>query len=285
MPSVQDVLRESGFTDEQIAQLDGRAITAFSGVLTQAEQTRAQAELERQANIDFYENRIVPSLTTWDEEKQRIENEKARVAAEAAFYRTQAEQARSAGFIPTDAPTFQASPQQRDTGGRYVAGAPGSTPGSPTFFDVNKVYDRAGDAISTIADIDWRYRQLFDGKPLPVSPSELIKAADARRLDPKIYADQVYGFTKREAELAEQRQKEHDDKIRKEAATDRDKYWAERVGSNPDVRRPMQSPQMVDIARATKAGTRQDPLMMSDTERRRATAVAIRTELAEAEAS
>ena len=278
MPTVAEILRESGFSDEQITQMDGRAITAFSNVLS-------AAEAAKQQNIDFYENQIVPSLTGWDEEKTKIENDKARIAAEAAFYRTQAESARAAGFLPADAPGY--SP--RDAGGRYVANAPGGTPGSPQFFDVNKVYERAGDAVGTIADIDWRHRQLFEGRPLPISPSELIKQADARRMNPMAYADQTFGFQKREQELAAERQKTHDDKIRQDAEAARDKYWAERTGSNPDVRRPMESPRMTEISRATREGkpfgpagvVLKDPLMLGENERRQQTRVAIRSELAE----
>ena len=277
MPTVEEILRDSGFSSDEITALDKRAITAFSGVLSQAEREKAD-------NVAFYENSIVPALTGWDEEKQRIENEKARVAAEAAFYRTQNEAARSAGFIASDAPGFT----PRDQGGRYVANAPGGTPGSPQFFDVNKVYERAGDAVGAISDVDWKHRQLFD-KPLPISPSELIKQADARRMNPMAYADQTFGFQKREQELQQKRQEEHDAAIRKDAVAERDKYWSERTGSNPDVRRPMESPRMTQISRATREGkpfgpdgvVLKDPLLLNEGERRSQTRVAIRSELSE----
>jgi hypothetical protein len=264
MPTVQEVLRQSGFNDDEIAAMDGRAITAFSSVLSRAEQ-------EKQDNINFYENSIVPSLTAWDEEKQRIENEKARVAAEAAFYRTQAEEARKSGFIPGDAPSFQT----RDGQGRYVAGSTGSP-----VFEPQEVIKKAGDGLALIADVDWRHRQLFD-RPLPISPSELIRQADARRQDPMTYASQAFGFTQREQELQKQQQEAHDSKIRTEAEAARDRFWAERTGSNPDVRRSGRSPEMTDIARATKAGKLPDPLLLGENERRQATRQAIRNELAD----
>jgi hypothetical protein len=209
------------------------------------------------------------------------------MAAEAAFYKTQNEQARASGFIPSDAPGYN---QSRDQGGRYVANAPGGTPGSPQFFDVNKVYEKAGDAVGVIADIDWRHRQLFDGKPLPVSPTELIRQADARHLDPKVYADQAFGFTQREQELAAQRQKAHDDQIKRDAVIERDRYWSERTGSNPDVRRPMENARMTEIAKATRSGASlpdapggklSDPLLLNEVERRAQTRAGIRAELVE----
>ena len=56
MPTVNEILKQSGLTDEQIAALDAKAITAFTGVLTTAEQERktageaaAKAEQERLA--------------------------------------------------------------------------------------------------------------------------------------------------------------------------------------------------------------------------------------------
>jgi len=202
---------------------------------TEANQARDAAELAQRSNVDFYENQIAPALVQWDEEKQRLENEKARIAAEAAYYRTQNEQARVSGFIASDAPGYE----PRDTSGRYVAGPTGSP-----VFQPEEVIKRAGDGLAMIADIDWKHRQLFDGKPLPISPSELVKQADARRLDPMTYASQTFGFQKREQELAEQRQKMHDDQIRKEATEQRDRFWAERVGSNPDVQHVAAKPQV-----------------------------------------
>jgi hypothetical protein len=276
--TVEEVLRQSGFTADQIAALEPRAITAFTGVLTAAEQERSRAEVERRANVDFYENQIAPSLTQWEEEKQRLDNERARVVAEAAFYKTQNEQARASGFIATDAPTYNG--QSRDGQGRYVANAPGGTPGSPQFFDVNKVYEKAGDAVGLIADIQWEHQRLF-GTPLPVSPSELIRQADAVKLDPKTFAERKFDFAGKRAEMAQKQQTERDSKIKQDAITERDRYWSERRGSNPDVYQPHENAKMTEIARAAKTGSRGDPLMMGENERRQATRTAIRTELAE----
>jgi hypothetical protein len=270
MATVEEILRQAGYSDSQIAGLDRRTITAFSGVLTEAQQAREAAEQAHRSYVEFYENRIAPSLVQWDEEKTRIENDRTRDRAELAFYKTQAEEARTAGFIPGDAPGYQ----PRDDQGRYVAGAPGSTPGSPTF-DVNQVYQRAGDAINVLSDIQWEHERLF-GQPLPVSPSELVKRADQMKLDPRTYASREFHWNERKAEMAKEAQQKHDDGVRAE----RDRYWAEKVGSNPDVRLA-QSSRYSDAARAVRAGTRPDPLMMTELDRRRATAQAIRDDLAQ----
>jgi hypothetical protein len=320
MPTVEEVLRQSGFTNEQIAALDQRAVTAFSGVLTEAtkaqsaaEQQRAEAkaaqdaaELAQRSNVDFYENRIAPSLTAWEEEKQRLENDRAKANAEAAFYRVQAEEAKKTGFIPAEAPGFDpakfAPPangngQVRDpNSGRYVAGVPGATPGSPTF-NVNEFAAKAGDAMGIIADINWNYQTLF-GKPLPVSPTELIRKADEQKLDPMTYASRIFNFDARRQELQKQEQEARDQKLREEAIApyeqklkekdeeskkalaNKDREWAERTGNNPDIRRPQDNAQMSSIAKAAKTDPANfDPLLLNDQQRRSLTAQMIRKDM------
>jgi hypothetical protein len=310
--TVEQVLRESGFTDEQIRGLDPKAITAFGGVLSTAERERTEAlqardaaELAQRSNVDFYENKIAPSLTAWEEEKQRIDNESAKSKAEAAYYRTQAEEAKKGGFIPAEAPGFDASRfvppnpavPPRDPQGRYVANAPGGVPGSPQYFDVNKVYERAGDAVGILTDIQWEHQRLF-GQPLPISPTELIRQADAQKLDPKSYAARTFNWDQRRQQMREDEQKKHDDEIAAKASASAeqlrkedeerhkkelqevDRKWAERVGSNPDVRRPVDS-RFSDIQRAVKANDLPDPLSLNDQQRRAQTASMIRKDMAE----
>jgi len=320
--TVEEVLKQSGFTEEQIKALDPKAITAFTGVLTNAETDRQTAEKERRdaaaakeaaelaqrANVDFYENKIAPSLTAWEEEKQRIDNERAKAVAEAAFYRTQAEEAKKSGFIAAEAPSFvpptptPAAPnpnQPRDGQGRYVAGIPGGTPGSPQFFDVNKVYERAGDAVSVLTDIQWEHQKLF-GMPLPISPSELVRQADAMKLDPKAYASRTYGWDARRQQMQQEEDKrkadkiaadavapyelklkEKDEQLKKELA-EKDRQWAERVGSNPDVRMP-QASRYADISRAVKANELPDPLTLNEQQRRQLTSTMIRKDITESQ--
>jgi hypothetical protein len=312
MPTVEEVLRQSGFTDEQITQMDQRAITAFSGVLSTADRERTEAkaaqdaaELAQRSNVDFYENKIVPSLTTWEEEKQRLENERARIAAESAFYRTQAEEAKKSGFLPAEAPGFDPAKftppnpvQPRDQGGRYVAGAPGSTPGSPTFFDVNKIYERAGDAVGILTDIQWEHQKLF-GKPLPISPTELVRQADALKLDPKTYAARTFNFDARRQQMAQEEEKLKADKIAADAVApweqklkdqqeqakkeleENNRKWAERTGNNPDVRAPQENVRMTEIAKAARTEPTLDPLNMNDQQRRALTSQMIRKDIAE----
>jgi hypothetical protein len=273
--TVEEALRQSGFTNEQIRAMDPRAITAFGGVLTTAEAERREAESARQQNVDFYENKIAPSLANWEEEKQRYDNEAARKDAELAFYRTQNEGARAAGFIPSDAPGFQSRDAQT---GRYVAGVPGGTPGSPQYFDVNRVYEGAGNAVSILTDLQWEHQRLFN-QPLPISPSELVRRADSVKMDPRTYAAREFNWDARRQQMQAEESKKHDDAIRKEASDARDRYWSERTGNNPDVRAGMDS-KFSDLRQAQRAGRLPDPLAMDENQRRSATRAAIRSDIA-----
>ncbi len=335
MPTVQEVLKQSGLSEEQIAALDAKAISAFTGVLTTAEQERqtaqaaaAKAEQDRTAaqqavekaeqervaaakaqeaaeiaqrsNAQFYDESIAPALNNWGTEKANLE-------AQAAFYRAQNEAARAAGFVPTEAPAFQfqnptsggqpTGAQQRDSNGRYVSGAPGGTPGSPTFAGVDELRRDVGSALGVLTDIQWKYQSLY-GKPLPISPTELVKQADALKLDPSAYAAHTFKFAEREAEMVRKAQEDHDAEIAAkasapyeqklaeaakaaaEAVAANDRKWAEKIGNNPDVRIAQPS-RFADVARAVKANERPDPLSLNESQRRQATSQAIRQEASE----
>jgi hypothetical protein len=332
MPTVNEILKQSGLTDEQIAALDAKAITAFTGVLTTAEQERknaaeasAKAEQERQAaqkdaekaeqerkdaaaakeaaeiaqrsNAEFYDKEIAPALNNWGTEKANLE-------AQAAFYRAQNEAARAAGFVPTEAPNYkpqEATNQQRDAQGRYVAGAPGSTPGSPTF-TMEAIDQRLGTGISNVGWAMQEYQRLSGGQFLPDSFDKLSEEATNARLPFRDYVSRKYDFAGKQAEIQRKAQEEHDAKVRQEAAApfeaklkeaevarqkaieETDRKWAEKVGSNPDVRISQPS-RFADVARAVKANERPDPLNLNDSQRRQATSQAIRQEISETAAA
>jgi hypothetical protein len=335
MPTVQEMLKQSGLSDEQIAALDAKAIGAFSGVLTvaeqkeqaaqkahdeaarlaqaaeqakkesdqaaqQAAQAREAAEIAQRSNSQFYEETIAPALNNWGTEKANLE-------AQAAFYRAQNEAARAAGFVPAEAPgftpqTFQPQSgqpqnvQARDSQGRYVAGAPGSTPGSPTFME--EIDQRLGAGLSNMGWIMQNYQRLNNGQFLPDPIDQLAKEAENARLPIRDYVARKYDFAGKEAALRQKAQEDHDAKVRAETAApyeaklaeeqalrkkaieENDRKWAEKIGSNPDVRIAVQS-KFADVARAVKANERPDPLNLTLQQRRQATAQAIRTETAE----
>lgn len=333
MPTVQEVLRQSGFTQEQIDAMDAKALNTFGTMVTSAETDRsaaaaaqaraeadlkaaheatAKAEAERKAaieererielvgrsNTEFYETKIVPGLTGWDEEKTRLENERVQALAQAAFYRTQNEGAKAGGFIPADAPGYVAPKvEERDGQGRYVPG--GVTPGSPVF-DSKVLIKNFSDGAAMLSNIEWKYRKLYDGV-MPIAPSQLIAEADAQKLSPEAYAEKRFNFSAREMELTTQRQREHEAKIAADASAAKDAEWdakmkaqeavylakekqrAEQSGNNPDVRMPAGSSKFVDIKRAVEANERPNPLKMTDAQRHAATTKAIHSEIQERE--
>jgi len=269
MPTVNEILRQTGFSDEQIATLDAKAITAFTGVLSAAEQERQQAELERRSNAQFYEQSIVPSLNSWA-------SEKAQKDAELAYYKTQLESARASGL------DLQPLDQARDAGGRYVAGSPGATPGSPTFQP-----DELKTALSNgLSNVAWAMQthQKLTGEVLPDSFDQLDQEATAQRLPFRDYVSRKYDYAGKQRAMQEKSQREHDEKIRAEERASTNREWAERTGSNPDVRQA-QASRYSDVTRAVKAGERPDPLTLNFEQRRLATRQAIRNEAADKDAA
>src|SRR5882672_7895895 len=115
--TVAEILKETGLTDEQIAALDPKATTAFTQVLSTATQTLEQAELTRRATAEQWGNEISPALDAWG-------NDKARLDAEVAFYKTQLEGAKQGGFVPATIPTPlpAAAIPSRTPDGKFVAG-------------------------------------------------------------------------------------------------------------------------------------------------------------------
>jgi hypothetical protein len=327
MPTVHEILKQSGFTDEEIAsKFDAKAITAFTGVLSTAEKAsqdaaaaaakadsdyqaakaaaesaeklrveaaaaKEAAEVAQRSNAKFYDETVAPALNNWGTEKANLE-------ATTAFYKAQNEAARAAGFVPVEAPAFAPSAgtvPPRDPAGRYVAGAPNGTPGSPTF-TMDDIDQRLGTGISNVGWAIQEYARLNPGGFLPDSFDNLSKEATNSRLPFRDYVARKYDFQGKQAALQQKQQQEHDEKIRAEASApfeqklkeaeiaqkkaveETNRSWAEKIGSNPDVRIAQPS-RFADVARAVKANERPDPLSLNEAQRRQATSTAIRKEI------
>lgn len=338
-PTLAEVLTKSGWTKEQIDALDAKAVAGFTGVLTAADQSYQEAlakektaqeaavkaeadrkaaeasmlaaktaqeatELSKRSVDEFWNNTYNPGVAAWEAERTTLAKKASDAAAEAAYYKTQREGYLSTlGIKPEDAPVFTptATDPARDNSGKFVAGAPGGTPGSPTFMDPTQIAGRIGDVAGALTDVQWKYQSLY-GKPLPISPSELIKQADARKLSPTDYASSLFKFPEREQELAQKQREEHEAAIRAEEGakvkTDYEaklkaqqdeftakerKFAEEHRGNNPDVHVPSGSSRLAEIQRAVKAGDRPDPLKMTDSQRRQATRQSIHAAIEERE--
>lgn len=299
MPTVAEILKSSGLDDAAIAALDAKVLAGFTGVLTTAAEENKKAEEERlaakaaqdaaelaqRANKEFYDQTIVPSLNGWEAQEQAMKQEIANAKALAAFYEAQNKAAKESGFIATDAPVFTPAAvvvPGRDANGKFVAGTPGGTPGSPTF-TMEQVREGLGNTLGTVTDIQWKYQRLY-GTPMPVAPTELVRQAEAQKMNPADYAAKTFNFAAKEAELVARQQAEERAKIAAEAVApyeqklkEKDTEWqkkleeqaktiSERGGNNPDVKRAAIS-NFPEIKKAVADGTRKDPLSMTREER------------------
>lgn len=279
MPTIQEVLRQTGLTDEQIAALDTKVVQGFTTILSTAEQKEAAAqqaqatvELNQRKINDYMANEVTPALNNWANEKTTYE-------AKLAAYSKAFEEAKSSGFVPPDfvigSPTSDGQPA-RNAQGQFVAGQ-NAVPGSPAF-DVNRFRSDAGAFMGTMLDLQHKYQALF-GTIMPDSPTALIREAADQHMDPVTYAAKKYNFAGREQEVATKKQQDLEAKIRADAIAERDRYHAERT-ANPALRQAEASA-FSDIRKAVNDKSRPDPLMQTKEERHRTTLENIGRDIAE----
>lgn len=267
MPTVAEVLKASGMDDAAIAALDAKVIAGFTGVMTAAEQDREKGELAQRAASKMFEEEITPALNAWG-------TKEANLAAERDYYKTLSVKAKDGGFI-ADVPPFKPGDQpQRGPGGQFVQN---QVPGSPSV-NMQEFETKVGSVIGNLSDLQWKYQQLF-GKGMPDSPTALAAEASAQKMPLLDYAAKKYGFADKQASIEKETRDAHEKKIRDEAIADRDKYWAERTGSNPNIR-PAQASAFAELKKGVSEGTRVDPLKMNKEQRHAATAAAIRQDVA-----
>jgi len=320
MATIQEVLLQSGFTAEEIAALDAKKLTAFGSVLSSAEQkeqaakdavikaesdlaaakvAQDAAELAQRSNKEFYDQTIMPSLTGWEDKEKALQQEIANAKATAAFYEAQNKAAKDGGFIAADAPGFvpaAVAPTVRDGGGRFVAGAQGGTPGSPTF-KMEEFENRLGNGLDNGFWAVQEFQRLSGGQFLPDSVSKLAEEASANKLPFKDYVARKYDFSGKQAALQAKAEADMRAKIAAEATApyeeklkaqnaewqktldEKIKEMSERGGNNPDVRRAAIS-EYPEIKKAVAEGTRKDPLSMSREERQVAMRRDIQTSIA-----
>jgi hypothetical protein len=265
MPTVAEVLKSAGMTDEQIAAMDAKAVEGFTTVLSSAEQERLAAETAQRAANELFEKQITPALNEWG-------NKEANLVAERDYFKRLAEGAKNGGFI-ADVPPFQPNnPNPRDpNNGRYV---PNAVPGSP---DISQFRTEVGNALGMVADLQWNYQKLF-GSGMPDSPTSLGEEAARNRMNIADWAAQKYKFDDRRRQLAQEESQKREEAIRKEEREKTTRELSERYGSNPNVRQGQVS-QFSELKKGVTEGTRVDPLKMTPAERKAATATSIRRDL------
>lgn len=275
-PTVKDILRQTGFSDDDIERLDAKVLSGFETVLTEADNARTAAaaaaaesrEIERRYR-HMYETEIVPALNSWGSEKATLE-------ATVDFYKKQNEGARTAGFIPKDAPNAEPA---RGADGRYIAGA-NTVPGSPAMTDAMK-----NEFLQGISEAQWAsdtYKDLYETNAMPEGYDfyETLAEGTRNRMNFRQYFTQKYKLDDKRKERAERQAKAHDDAIRKEERAKIEKEFAERGGSNPGLK-PAAASHYASVRKAVQSGTVKDPVKMSAEERRRQTRDMISADVAE----
>lgn len=261
MPTLAEILQQTGFTKEQIEALDPKLSTALTGYMSSAEQKEKEAvaaaakaeadrkaaeesarqaealkaaakaaqdaaELEKRSNVEFYETKVMPGLLGFEEEKKQIELARINAASEATFYKNQVEELKKAGLLPSSSPNFvmPTNTPGNDNNNQNRDGQGrfvAGNSGSPTFVNPAEIAGKIGDVAGTITDIQWKYSTLF-GKPLPIAPSQLIAQADAQKLSPMDYAARTFGFAQKEQEMAQAAAAAHDEQVKAAAIAARD---------------------------------------------------------------
>ena len=269
MKTVEDILRESGMTDEQIKALDAKVVTGLTQVVSTAAQTLEAAELVKRQQAEWYDTGVAPALDKWA-------NEKTAYDAKMAAYDAAMKAAKEGGFQVPEILAPQPTPH-KGPDGKFVSGG-NPVPGSPAF-DSKKLIDDVANFNMFVADTTWKYRQLY-GAEMPDSPTVIVREAAAQHMAPAAWAAKKYDFSGKEAKAKADAQKAHDDAIRKEVAEAKDREWAEKTGNNPMLR-PGQTSQFATIEKAVKDGSRKDPLTMTREQRHAATRQVITKEIAE----
>jgi len=265
MPTVAEVLKSAGMTDEQIASIDAKAVEGFTNVLSTAEQERLAAETAQRAANELFEKQITPALNEWG-------NKEANLVAERDYYKTLADGAKSGGFV-AEVPPFQPRNVQD---GRFVANS-NAVPGSP---NIDEFRTQVGSALGMIADLQWNYNKLFGG-PMPDSPTALGEEAGRNRMSLADWAARKYDFDGRRKTMAAEESQKREDSIRKEERERVTREYAEKYSANPNMRQGQVS-QFAELKKGVTEGKRADPLKMTPDERKSATATAIRQDLDQA---
>ncbi len=275
MPTVAEILKASGLSDEQIAAIDAKVVTGLQTVLSTSEQAaesarqlNEKAELALRAQQQQYDQTIAPALDKWG-------NEAALKDAEVAFYRAQAEAAKANGFIPHDAPGYKPpSEPVRQPNGQFVAGG-GGVPGSP-------VYATQAQMLQGISNANWltsEHIRLY-GTPPPDEILSVANEADAQRLDFKVYATKKYGFDTKKAEITAAAKAKEREAIVRETEERVTREMAEKFGNNPNVRSVAPS-QFSELRKGVDSKQQKDPLSQSKQERHATTQTLIQRELVE----
>lgn len=266
-----DILKSKGWTDEQITaalsnpQMVETLEAAFAEVVT-ARDSAVKMNESWQAKLDTEFN---PAIS-------KAERDAAEARRRAADLEEQVKIAREYGYLAGD-------DAERKLQEAAAAATARNDPSAydpkrhPTFDDVNKFAEAEGRAIALANDLVLEY-QYLTGKNLfeyetningmtMRGMSALREEAKAARKNLDLYVSDKFKFADLRKQQAEARQKEHDDRIRKDAEESIRKEYAEKFG-NPALAMPGPSRQPFMPAKPATGG--KQPWEIPSAERRAA---------------
>jgi hypothetical protein len=247
--TLEEILKADGWTDADLA--------AQAAVLNDS---RLRATLEKQYGAvvterDTYKQRD----TEWQDLRDRVyqpqitraEEEAARVRMEAAGLREQVQIAKDYGYLTADQQQ-EADRKQRERAA--LASTEYDPKRHPTFDDVTKFAEAEGQAIALASDLAAEYAYLNGGRSLFEYETEIdgrrMRGMTALREEAKRsrknldqFVSEKFNFRGKREEMATKRQQEHDDAIAKAATEKANLEWAQRMGSNPNLRPAIASQQ------------------------------------------
>lgn len=247
--TLEEILKQDGWTDSdlaaQAATLNDPRLRATLekqyGAITSERDTYKQRDTEWQQLRD----------TVYQPQISRAEEEAARIRLEAATLREQVQIAKDYGYLTADQQQ-EAERKQRER--TALAATEYDPKRHPTFDDVAKFAEAEGQAIAMASDIAAEYAYLNSGKSIFEYETELdgrrLRGMTALREEAKRsrknldqFVSEKFDFRGKREALTRQRQQEHDDAIAKAATEKNNLEWAQRVGSNPNLRSAVPSQQ------------------------------------------
>jgi hypothetical protein len=276
MPTIAEILKQTGMSDEKIAAIDAEVLQKLDGWGTQtistAQQLKEAAELKQRQVQDYFNNDINPKLNEWEKEKVTRD-------METAALRKALDEAKAAGYqvpdITIGTPQNNGQPQRNDKG-QFVANA-NQVPGSPAYLTKEEAFNLQNNSLWAVTEY-----QRLKGEPIPDDIATLLKEANDQHMAFKDYVNKKYDLPAARQALADKKRTTEIEAIRKEERDKVTKEFAERGGSNGFLR-PAATSSFSQIQKAVETKQRPDPLTQSDSERRAATRSAIYKDISDRE--